>query len=177
MHFILALGTNLGKRTSNITQAMNELTRTIPSIKSTSSYESPALLKTNSPNEWNLPFLNTIAYGDTNLTPQTLLNLCQTIENKMGREENHPIWSPRIIDIDILFYENTQLHTATLTIPHPEIQKRLFVMLPLAEIESNFLEPLWHTHFQENWNDTIDKLITNSSKADIPTRLTVNKND
>ncbi len=177
MHFILALGTNLGKRTSNITQAMNELAITIPSIKSTSSYESPALLKTNSPDEWNLPFLNTIAYGNTNLAPQRLLDLCQAIENKMGRDEDHPIWSPRNMDIDILFYENVQLHTPTLTIPHPEIQKRLFVMLPLAEIEPNFLKPLWQPHFQKGWKDTVEQLMADSPEADIPIRLTVSEND
>lgn len=169
MRTILGIGTNLGDRTHNIEKAITLLSEIIPNIKCAPLFESQALLKEDAPEEWNIPFLNSVLYGDTNYSPHELLTFCQSIETKMGRDKDHPIWSPRIIDIDILLYENCTLNEPNLTIPHPEMLHRLFVMLPLQEVETNFLSPLWNQHFAKTPEKIIYELSSNSANNDIPT--------
>lgn len=74
----------------------------------------------------------------TLLSPLQLLNACQKIEKKQGRiRKKH--WGPRVIDIDILFYENRVIQSKKLIIPHPQIQSRDFVLIPLMEINPNYI--------------------------------------
>lgn len=82
-------------------------------------------------------FCNAVIELHTLLSPLHLLNLCQQIEKKQGRvRKKH--WGPRIIDIDILFYEDQIIQSKKLVIPHPQIQSRDFVLIPLMEINPNY---------------------------------------
>ncbi len=82
-------------------------------------------------------FCNAVIELHTLLSPLHLLNLCQQIEKKQGRvRKKH--WGPRVIDIDILFYEDQIIQSKKLVIPHPQIQSREFVLIPLMEINPNY---------------------------------------
>ncbi len=86
-------------------------------------------------------FLNQVLIVETSLTATKLLKSVLTIEKKMGRVRTIKN-APRIIDIDILFFNNTIIESKNLTIPHPEIQNRRFVLTPLAELSANFMHPI-----------------------------------
>jgi 2-amino-4-hydroxy-6-hydroxymethyldihydropteridine diphosphokinase/dihydropteroate synthase len=136
----LALGTNQSNRIATLKQAVKHLQEIIK-IKSLSLiYETPALLPENAPASWNMPYLNMALTATTELEPVELLKRCKSIESKMGRHATAR-WAPRIIDIDILLYDQIKLSTEQLTIPHPEMHKRAFVLLPLAEIAADWALP------------------------------------
>ena len=124
----IGLGTNLGNREQNLKKALIEL-KTFIKIKHKSSvYETkPVGYKNQS------DFLNMVIEGQTTLTPRRLLVSLKKVEKKLGRKKTFKN-GPRIIDLDILFYEHTILKQRDLIIPHPEIQNRAFVLIPLAEI-------------------------------------------
>jgi len=85
-------------------------------------------------------FLNAVVAVDTSLSPVTLLQQTQAIERALGRETTYH-WGPRTIDLDILLYSDTQVNTATLTIPHAELCQRAFVMIPLLELVPGLVLP------------------------------------
>lgn len=89
--------------------------------------ETEAILPEHAKADWNKPFLNMIIGGETHLSPKELLNELKNIEREMGRPEAYARWSPRIIDLDILLYNDLIVDTAELTIPHKEIKNRLFL--------------------------------------------------
>ena len=131
----LCLGSNLGDREKNLIRALSLLSQEISLEKASSIYESePVGYKEQS------FFLNLVCQVTTNLNPRELLHLAKTIENKMGRVPSFPN-SPRPIDIDILFYDNQIIKTKDLTIPHPRLAERAFVLIPLAEIASELVHP------------------------------------
>jgi 2-amino-4-hydroxy-6-hydroxymethyldihydropteridine diphosphokinase len=86
-------------------------------------------------------FLNQVVMGETTLSAFELLAVIKTIERKLGRIRIFPNF-PRTIDIDLLFYNNLVMNTAKLTVPHPGIEHRAFVLLPLVEIASRFAHPI-----------------------------------
>ena len=136
----LALGTNQSNRIATLKRAVKHLQEALK-IKSLSLiYETPALLPENAPASWNMPYLNMALTGTTELKPDELLDCCKRIEAKMGRQLTAR-WAPRIIDIDILLYDQIDLKTDQLSIPHPEMHKRAFVLLPLAEIAPDWPLP------------------------------------
>lgn len=81
--------------------------------------------------EW---YVNGVAAVDTGLEPDILLRHCQTVERKMGRPAARPRWADRVIDLDILFYDDRVLEGPGLIIPHPELHRRRFVLAPLCEL-------------------------------------------
>ena len=85
-------------------------------------------------------FLNLVCRITTKLRPEELLHLAKEIETKMGRVPSFPN-APRLIDIDILFYDNKIVKTQNLTIPHPRLNERAFVLIPLAEIAPDLVHP------------------------------------
>jgi 2-amino-4-hydroxy-6-hydroxymethyldihydropteridine diphosphokinase len=85
-------------------------------------------------------FLNMACRISTNLPPEELFHLVKDIETRMGRIPSFPN-APRIIDIDILFYDNKIMETRDLTIPHPRLHDRAFVLIPLAEIAPDLVHP------------------------------------
>ena len=146
----LSLGSNLGNRESNLAQATIALSINfeIFDIVSSSYYESEPLYNKNQPE-----FLNSVVKFCTSLKPFEVLDVTQKVEKMLGRSKKTEKNQPRNIDIDILFFGDSVIETEKLSIPHPMIALRKFVLLPLAEIEPNFIIP--HTTI------TISDLIDN----------------
>ena len=134
----LSLGSNLGDRESNLAQATIALSINyeITNIISSSYYDSEPLYNTDQPN-----FLNSVIKFSTTLNPFNILDITQKIERMLGRLDNKKKNQPRIIDIDILFHGNAVLETKELSIPHPMIALRKFVLIPFAEIDPEFNIP------------------------------------
>lgn len=129
---VLGIGSNLGDRSSNILRAI-DLCSFLESKKNSSLIENQALLPEDAPESWNLPYLNCAISGKTKLNPDKLFQKIKKIEKILGRESNPPRWSPRVIDIDILFFDTLTIKTAELTIPHSEVFKRSFALEPALE--------------------------------------------
>lgn len=122
----LALGSNLGNRFENLRQAIAELKQVFRFEKISHVIETEALLPPNSPDSWNIPYLNMMVMGDTDLSPYELLRFIKRSEEKLGRDMRAPRWAPRIIDIDIVLWHNQNLLTDQLVIPHSQIENRDF---------------------------------------------------
>ncbi|MFA5857580.1 MAG: 2-amino-4-hydroxy-6-hydroxymethyldihydropteridine diphosphokinase [Elusimicrobiota bacterium] len=140
MHEIyLSLGSNLGYRDKNIIAAVQALsnTRGISILKQSSVYETSPVGKV----LLQPAFLNIVIKISSLHAPQRLLKLCQAIEVRLGRLRSQH-WGPRMIDIDILFYDNLQVEDENLIIPHPGAVSRRFVLVPLGEIEPQFVHPI-----------------------------------
>jgi 2-amino-4-hydroxy-6-hydroxymethyldihydropteridine diphosphokinase len=135
----LAIGSNLGNKINNIEVTKFELQKNkIKILKSSSNYISESWPDSSMPN-----YINIIVKIKTNLVPLKLLELCNMIELKLGRirvEKN----SPRTCDIDIIDYNNTILnkHNNKLILPHPQMNKRNFVLLPLFEVDKSWKHPI-----------------------------------
>ena len=128
----LSLGANLGNREATINKALDLLaTQVGPLIKRSSFFYSQPW-GFDSPNE----FCNLCASFQTSLSPLDLLHTTQSIERQLGRTEKsiNNVYHDRVIDIDILLYGDTTISTPELTIPHPKMDERDFVKVPLAEI-------------------------------------------
>ncbi len=143
----LGLGCNVGEREASLSQAIVQIEALDwQTEKQASWYQSPALLPKDAPEEWDMPFLNTVIGGRTGMSPQDLLQAIARIEASMGRmRRGH--WGPREIDIDILLYGQHIIEEKDITIPHPEMLNRDFVMIPLAEIAPEAIYPgegVWH---------------------------------
>lgn len=131
----VGIGSNIGNRKENIAKAI-ELIKVEEKIISTSS-----LIKTNPMYYLNQEeFLNGVVLIKTEKSPKELLIFFQQIENKMKRERVIK-YGPRIIDLDILFYDSQIINELNLIIPHPLIQEREFVLKPLVELNSNLIHP------------------------------------
>ncbi len=133
----LCLGSNLGEREKNLTQALSLLSQEINLERVSPVYETEPVGYKEQP-----LFLNLACQIITDLNPRELLRLAKTIERKMGRVPSRQINSPRLIDIDILFYDNRIIETQDLTIPHPHLPQRAFVLIPLADIAPKLVHPV-----------------------------------
>ena len=132
----LGLGANLGNRERNITRAIEILGEQVAVDMVSRIYESPAMYRTEEPR-----YLNAVCRGTTPLSPEDLLTFVKEIEASMGRvgtERN----APRPLDIDILYYDDLVVETPMLTIPHPRIAERPFVLAPLAEVGADVRHPI-----------------------------------
>jgi 2-amino-4-hydroxy-6-hydroxymethyldihydropteridine diphosphokinase len=103
-------------------------------------YESRALLPADAPPEWNMPFFNMAVCGETHLKPQALLGETQALEQRLGRTRRGH-WGPREIDIDILAYDDVVLEEEALVIPHSELLRRDFALIPFADIAPEWVHP------------------------------------
>ncbi|MCU0446753.1 MAG: 2-amino-4-hydroxy-6-hydroxymethyldihydropteridine diphosphokinase [Microscillaceae bacterium] len=136
MSFIL-LGTNLGDRRANLFQAIDLLSCFVGDIiRESSIYETAPWGVSQQPN-----YFNQVIQFETDLDAEELLLTTQQIEEKMGREDKGKML-PRVIDIDILYFDNQVLNKTHLQIPHPEIANRRFTLVPLVEIAPNFVHPV-----------------------------------
>ena len=131
----LCLGSNLGEREENLCQALTLLSAKANLEKVSSVYETEPVGYKEQP-----LFLNLVCRITTDLSPDELLHLAKDVETGMGRVPSFTN-APRIIDIDILFYEDRVMNTQNLTIPHPRLQDRAFVLIPLAEIAPDLVHP------------------------------------
>lgn len=125
----LALGVNLGDRAANLAEARSRLAERVYITKVSRVYETAPWGILDQPD-----FLNQAVQGETDLDPFELLTFVKRIERDMGRDPTAIRYGPRPIDIDILFYDDLELATDALVIPHPELAHRAFVLAPLADI-------------------------------------------
>ncbi len=139
---ILGLGSNLADRLANLRLALTYL-KQIPhfSIEQISPvYISDALMLENSPPDWDRPYLNLAVRATTTLLPHDLLHHVKEIEKKMGRIKG-VVWGPRIIDIDLLAWDDLMLYDDKLHIPHEHLQERPFALWPLADVAPFWIYP------------------------------------
>lgn len=129
----LGLGSNLGDRAKNLKDAIKLIG--LPIVAESAIYETEPVDYLNQP--W---FLNQVLQCETSFHPLKLLKECQRVENELGRTREISK-GPRTIDIDLLFYNDEILSTPELTIPHPGIPQRRFVLIPLNEIAPDFVHP------------------------------------
>lgn len=137
----LGLGTNLGNRKRNMELALENIEKQIGTIIAQSAFYDSEPFGFESDNL----FLNSVVKVSTQLTPYELLAKTQLIEREMGRTNKTDVtgYSDRVIDIDIIFYNTEVIDNAPrLVVPHPEMQKRDFVLKPLSEIAPHFVHPV-----------------------------------
>jgi 2-amino-4-hydroxy-6-hydroxymethyldihydropteridine diphosphokinase len=134
----LALGTNLGNRIVNLKTAVNSLTPQMNLKKKSHVYETPPWGFADQP-----AFLNQVVMVETYEEPEHLLKHLKRLETTLGRVPNVQN-GPRLIDIDILFYDELVLDTPPLVIPHPRLHERAFVLIPLADIAPALVHPVLH---------------------------------
>ena len=133
----LSLGSNLGDRAANLERAIDALSAIGARVLRRSSiYETEPVDFLAQP--W---FLNCVVVAETSLEPRQLLEQLQGIERKLGSRKLVPR-GPRIIDLDVLFYETAVIHEAGIEIPHPRMAERRFVLVPLAELAPELRHPV-----------------------------------
>jgi len=166
---ILGLGCNIENRLMNLRQALAEL-RTLQELtilQVSPVYESDALLPENADPIWNKPYLNVALRCSTSLSPEALLSKLKAIETKMGRE-NSQHWSPRVIDIDILAWDDLVIRRPSLHIPHKGLLDRPFALWPLADVAPDwkYCEP--NTELSGNCASTLVKKWGSRFTAEAP---------
>lgn len=158
---VLILGGNLGDREKLIVEARNSLQQKLgPIISASKIYETAAW---GGASEGN--YLNQVLVLETDLEPLKILEIIQSIEQALGRERIQK-WGNRTMDIDILYLGNQLIDKPQLTVPHPYISARKFVLVPLVEILPDFIHPihqLSHLHLLQQLHDDLDVLEFNSS--------------
>jgi len=149
----LLMGGNLGNREINFAQVKGYIEQLCgPVIQSSSLYETAAWGKTDQPS-----FLNQALEIETELDAGHLIDRALEIERLMGRERKEK-YGPRIIDIDILLFNNEQYDLPFLKIPHPEMQNRRFALTPLAEIAADVQHPVFKKSIYQLLKECPDKL-------------------
>jgi 2-amino-4-hydroxy-6-hydroxymethyldihydropteridine diphosphokinase/dihydropteroate synthase len=140
---ILGLGTNIGDRLQNLRKAYQYLKKNsaIKILRVSSIYESPALLPEGAPSSWDVPYFNVCLQIETTLTPDALLQQTKNIEKLVGRKPELE-WGPRVMDIDILAWDQCILTNGKLHIPHEHLHERPFAIFPFAEIAPFWIYPL-----------------------------------
>jgi 2-amino-4-hydroxy-6-hydroxymethyldihydropteridine diphosphokinase len=132
----IALGTNLGDRLTNLRAAIESMPPEIILLAESHVYETPPWGYENQP-----AFLNMVIKAETGLEPESLLAYLKQLEVELGREQNFR-WGPRLIDLDILFFDDLVIDTPPLVIPHPRLHERPFVLVPLMDIAPDFIHPV-----------------------------------
>ena len=147
MHRVyIGLGSNLGDRKANIREAEEKLAA-LPEtriVKASSLYESEPH---GNAKTW---FVNSVLEIETEFEPEELLKRTKAIETAMGRKRvKGKRWGSRIIDLDLLLFDNQTVNKRNLKLPHPEMQKRRFVLLPLSELAPHVTHPQLGTTISE----------------------------
>lgn len=138
-YIILALGSNIGNKEENIEKAYAELNRIgIETVAKSSVCITPAYGVTD-----QADFANSVILGKTDFFPEELLKKLKKTEILLGRYKTFR-WGPRVIDIDIIFYDNIQYESDTLIIPHRDYKNRSFVLNPMEEIKDQILNTNLH---------------------------------
>ncbi|MBU3659727.1 MAG: 2-amino-4-hydroxy-6-hydroxymethyldihydropteridine diphosphokinase [Flavobacteriales bacterium] len=127
---VIALGTNLGDKESNLSNAINQIKTKVGEVQKVSSIYKNSALGFESENE----FFNACLICETKLNPFELLAQLKLIEREMGRTKTRDGYEDRIIDLDIIFFDDLIIATENLVIPHPAYKNRAFVLVPLNEI-------------------------------------------
>jgi 2-amino-4-hydroxy-6-hydroxymethyldihydropteridine diphosphokinase len=139
----LALGTNLGDRRENLKQAVASLSPQMVVKAKSRIYETPP---------WGIEdqpmFLNQAVKVETYLEPEPLMKHIKRLEIALGRKESFRN-GPRLIDNDLLYYDDLVLDTPVLTLPHPRLHERAFVLLPMMDIAPDLVHPVTHKSIRE----------------------------
>ncbi len=152
-HVFILLGSNQGQRKRFLEKAMQQIQLHCGSIANKSSmYETAAWGNTK-----QAAFLNQVISIRTNLPPDDLMKKLLEIEQKLGRLRTEK-YGPRTIDLDILFYDSLIYHSAIVTLPHPAIQDRKFVLIPLAELSPGKIHPVYKKTIRTLLNECADHL-------------------
>lgn len=143
----LGLGSNLGDKEANLRAAIYEIEKRIGKVISLSAFYTTEPWGFTSENT----FVNAVCKVDTSFLPMEVLQITQEIEKDLGRIQKsvHGNYSDRSMDIDILLYDDIILHTDQLTIPHPLMCERKFVLEPLVEIAPELIHPITGKTFKE----------------------------
>ena len=142
----IALGSNLGDRAGNLARALQLLPARGVHIRQVSDFlETRAYGVTDQPD-----FLNAVARVETGLAPEQLLQVLLQVEKLMGRVRKRH-WGERNIDLDLLLYGDLVYQSKTLTLPHPDMLNREFVLAPLAQIAPNLVHPVAEKTIRELW--------------------------
>jgi 2-amino-4-hydroxy-6-hydroxymethyldihydropteridine diphosphokinase len=160
----IALGSNLGNRKMYMHKSMQYIKKFIGSITTCSPiYQSIPLLPqqtddiidfSSSRKNYYKNYLNAVIQVSTELDAFKILSKLLLIETTLGRERNPALrWLPRTIDLDLLFFNNLCINSTELTIPHPEIIHRDFVLIPLADITPELIHPLYKKNVKELLKD------------------------
>lgn len=132
----LSIGTNIGEREDNLRRAVRLLAEQVKVETVSAVYETAAVGFTD-----QADFLNIAVHVKTALSPLAMLDVCQAIENELGRVRTVR-WGPRVIDLDILLYNNENMNTERLILPHPRMYERAFVLIPLFDVVATQSEQL-----------------------------------
>ncbi|MBU0510313.1 MAG: 2-amino-4-hydroxy-6-hydroxymethyldihydropteridine diphosphokinase [Chloroflexi bacterium] len=149
----IALGTNLGDRPANLLAAVAALPPDVCVTAESPVYQTAPWGYTDQPD-----FLNQVVRGETVLPPNKLLAYLKEIETNVGRTPTFR-YGPRVVDLDILFYDNLTLEQPDLTIPHPRLHERAFVLIPLADLAPSLRHPISKA--------TISELLANVDTVEI----------
>jgi 2-amino-4-hydroxy-6-hydroxymethyldihydropteridine diphosphokinase len=154
MKYHIGLGSNIGERKKNLDQSVLLLKKNgVQIVRESSIYETSPVGMEEQP--W---FLNQVLEIQTELEPEALLELAKKIEERMGRKSAPPA-GPRCIDIDILLAEDKIVHLPGLIIPHPEMARRNFVLVPLKEIAPKTVHPVLQEKIEDIWQNNSDTSI------------------
>ena len=141
----IGIGSNLGDKLHHCEKAISEILK----IDRHKLLAKSSLFKTQpigyTSQDW---FVNGVIKIETDLEAPELLRTLKTIESQLGRTETFR-WGPRTIDLDILFFDDAEIYTEELQIPHPRLHERQFVLIPLAEIDRNLIHPVLKKTIQE----------------------------
>ena len=143
----IGLGTNLGARARNLAEARRLLAPAVRLKVESTVIETEPWGHADQPD-----FLNQVVQAETDLAPVALLQALKSIETRLGREPSFR-YGPRRIDLDILYYDDLVRVAPELTIPHPNLHLRDFVLLPLVEIAPNWVHPVLKRTNLELWED------------------------
>ncbi len=127
----IGIGSNIGERISHLQDAVDRLS--LLDDTAVSAVSAIYMTEPVGESEQNR-FYNGVLQLETSLPPEELRRQCKTIEQELGRPDSYPRWSPRVIDLDILIFDDAIIKTETLSIPHPELHCRKFVLIPLLDI-------------------------------------------
>jgi len=135
----IAIGSNQGNRLDNLRKATERLQQLYSSnFEISIVLETKAILPQNAPDSWDQPYLNMIVRGNTILSPEDLLQNLQNIEIELGRPKHNDKWAPRLIDLDILLWNNEIFDSPKLKVPHPELFNRSFLIHLLSMMDCNY---------------------------------------
>jgi 2-amino-4-hydroxy-6-hydroxymethyldihydropteridine diphosphokinase len=149
----ISLGSNLGNRAENLEKAIHAIKLNVGVlIRQSSVFETKPWGKSNQPD-----FFNQIILIHSDKSPEVILHLLSAIEDELGRKRDEK-WGQRIIDLDLLYVDDAIIQTGTLTLPHPGIGQRRFILVPLVEIAPDFIHPLLHKNHRQLLSECPDTL-------------------
>lgn len=133
----LALGSNLGDRGRHLDFGRRELARSLAGMRCSAVYETEPREMPEQP-----PFLNACCVGATTLDPEALLARCKEVERRAGRPAGGPRYGPRVLDVDVLLFGDRVIEGPGIRVPHPRLEERPFVLVPLAEVAPGWVHPV-----------------------------------